>query len=73
MEPVSNWLRVLRYAWSIRLIILAGMLSAAEIALPLIQQFVMIPARTFLVLSIIATFGALVARLIAQKSVGGKE
>ena len=71
---ISNWWKVLRYSWSIRLIVFAGLCSGAEIALPIIQQFVMIPAFLFLGLSILFTALATVARLLAQRSIsGGKQ
>lgn len=71
MRLVAEWWRVLRYAWSIRLLVLAGLLSGAEIALPLIQDLLPIPRGVFAGLSFVATAGAFVARLIAQQSVSG--
>jgi hypothetical protein len=67
MQLVSNWGRVLRRAWSVRFILAAGVLSGAEIALPYLEPS--IPSRMFAVLSAIATGGALIARLVAQKGV----
>ena len=71
MEPVTNWRRVLRYAWSIKLIIVAGLLSGAEIALPLIREVVDVPRGLFAGLSFAATAGAFIARRIAQQTVSG--
>lgn len=68
---VKNWRAVLRRAWSIKLIILAGLLSGAEIALPLIQDLLPIPRGVFAGLSFLATALAFVARLVAQQSVSG--
>jgi hypothetical protein len=34
---VANWRRVLRYAWSIRLMLFAGLLSGLELVLPLLD------------------------------------
>lgn len=68
---VKNWRAVLRRAWSIKLIILAGILSGAEIALPLIQDLLPIPRGVFAGLSFLATAAGLVARLVAQQSVSG--
>lgn len=73
IRPVANWRRVLRHAWSIRLIVLAGILSGIEIALPLIDGFVPIERGLFAALSFLATAGAFVARLIAQQSVSGSD
>jgi len=73
MDLVSNWRRVLRHAWSIRLVVLAGLLSGAEIALPLTRDLVDVPRGLFAGLSFAATAGAFIARLIAQQSVSGGE
>lgn len=47
MRLVAEWRRVLRCAWSIRLLIIAGVLSGAEIGLPLIQDLLPIPRGVF--------------------------
>lgn len=61
-----NWKDVLKKAWSIRLIILAGLLSGAEIGLPLIEPVFDVPRGVFAGLSFVATAGAFIARLAAQ-------
>lgn len=73
MQLVSNWRAVLRRAWSIRLLVVAGVLSGLEAALPFIDQAVAIPRGSFAILSFIATAAAFVARLIAQQSVSGED
>lgn len=64
-ELVPHWKRVLRHAWSIRLIVVAGVLSAAEIVIPLFEDT--IPRGWFAALSVIATIGAFVSRFVVQK------
>lgn len=64
---IPEWRKVLRYAWSIRLIVLAGLLSALEFALPMIGATA-IPNGAFAVLSVFTTFAAFVARILAQGS-----
>ena len=64
---VANWRRVLRCAWSIRLMIVAGLLSGVEIALPLLDGYLPIPRGLFAALSAATTCAAFVARLLAQK------
>lgn len=71
MKPVRDWRRVLRYAWSIRLLILAGIFSGFEVALPLLNGVLPVPAGIFAALSFVATAGAFGMRLIAQKQFGG--
>lgn len=73
MKLVAEWRRVLRRAWSIRLMLLAGLLSGAEIALPLLDGVLPVPAGIFAGLSFAATAGAFVARLVAQKSISNGE
>jgi hypothetical protein len=67
MKLLSNWRQVLRYAWSIRWIALAGVLSGLEIALPLLDGLVPIPPRLFAALAGLATAAAFVSRILAQK------
>lgn len=71
MKLVWNWKRVLKHAWSIRLIVVAGVLSGAEIALPLIREAIDVPAGVFAGLSFLATAGAFISRLVAQEQVSG--
>ena len=67
MRLAANWRRVLRRAWSIRLMIVAGVLSGIEVALPLAGDLVPVPVGVFAGLSALTTAGAFVARLVAQK------
>ena len=70
---VWNWREILRYAWSIRLLIVAGLLSGAEVALPLLDGLLPVPKGVFAGLSFLATGGAFVARLVAQETVSGAQ
>lgn len=65
---VPNWRAVLCRAWSIRLLLLAGVLSGVEVALPLIR-IETLPPRLFAALSGIVAAAAFVARLLAQKGI----
>lgn len=64
---VKNWRDVLRRAWSVRLLIVAGLLSGLEVALPLIDGLYEIPRGIFAAFSGLTVAAAFVARLIAQK------
>jgi hypothetical protein len=68
MDPklAHNWREVLRYAWSIRLMLLAALLSGVKVAL---QFFTDIPTGIFVVLSALTTAAAFVARLVAQNGI----
>lgn len=63
----AEWRGVLRRAWSIRLMILAGLLSGLEVALPMVRDFLPIHPGVFSGLSFFTVGGAFVARLLVQK------
>jgi hypothetical protein len=68
MKLVADWRRVLKRAWSIRLMILAGVLSGVEVilGLPDIALYLDWPQGMFAAASGLATMAAFVARLLAQ-------
>lgn len=62
----SDWRRIVRKAWSVRFIVLAGLFSGLELVLPLyIDHF---PRDVFAGMTIVATIAAFAARIYAQKS-----
>ena len=65
MQLAANWKTILRRAWSVRLMLLAALLSGAEFALPYLGDKV--PPGVFAALGFAVTAAALVARLVAQK------
>lgn len=65
-----EWRKIMRHAWSVRLLVLAFVFSAMEVALPLVQSVLPVPVGVFAALSGLATGGAFVARLLAQKQFG---
>lgn len=67
MKFYDNWKEILRRSWSLRFIILAGVLSGIEVILPFFSED--IPRATFAVLSFIFVCAAFIARLIAQKGI----
>jgi hypothetical protein len=67
MKLYPNWKEILRKAWSIRFLVLAGILSGIEIVLPLFaEQF---PRNVFAILSFVFVGAAFVSRLVAQRDV----
>lgn len=66
MKPIADWRTVLRKAWSLRLMLLAAVLSAVEVALPFFQPD--LPRGLFALLSAVTVGGAFVARLVAQRN-----
>jgi hypothetical protein len=63
---IEDWRRVLKKAWSVRWMIVAGLLSGVEIVLPLFSDS--FPRHIFAAMSFFAVFAALVSRFVAQKS-----
>lgn len=66
MNLIPDWRRVLRKAWSVRLLVLAAVLSGLEVAVPLFATD--IPRGMFAILSFLITCAAFAARLVAQRS-----
>lgn len=70
MTLVNDWQGILKKAWSMRLILLAGLLSGLEAAMPAISNFFqlldIIPPGTFAILSVLVSAGAGISRLVAQ-------
>jgi hypothetical protein len=65
MKLLTNWKDVISKAWSMRLMIIAAILSGVEVVLPFLSES--IPRGTFAVLSGVTVAAAFVARLVAQK------
>lgn len=66
MTPIQNWRQVLVRAWSARLMIIAGLLSGAEVALPFFTDVV--PQGIMAALSSMVVSAAFIARFMAQKN-----
>lgn len=73
MKLVADWRGVIRHAWSIRLMLFAGLLSGIEVALPLVHNFIPIPPGIFAAATAITVAAAFVARLVAQKTFTGEK
>lgn len=67
MKLVANWRRVVRKAWSVRLMLLAAFLSAVEVGLGLTDARTLgLPEGAFAATSCLVTALAFVARFLAQ-------
>lgn len=67
MKLYDNWKEIVRKAWSIRFMLIAGVLSGIEIVLPMFaEQF---PRNTFAILTFIFVAAAFVSRIVAQRNV----
>lgn len=69
MQLIDDWKKKAPKLWSIRLGLLAGLLSGAEVVLPLFADLA--PRGWFAVASFVLTVAALVARLVAQPKLHG--
>lgn len=69
MKLVANWRAVLSKAWSVRLMLLAALLSGLEVTMPLLDGYVDIPPRLFAVLSGLTVAAAFIARIVAQRNI----
>ncbi|MGY6251696.1 DUF7940 domain-containing protein [Bosea thiooxidans] len=72
MIPVHNWREVLRYAWSIKLTLIASALGAIEFVLPIFFDSPPFERGLFAALAAFVSLGAAVARVFAQPELSGK-
>ena len=69
MKLTANRRAVMTHAWSVRLMLLASLLSCLEVALPLMHGFFPLDSGVFALLLFFATAGAIIARFVAQKGI----
>ncbi len=67
MNLIPDWKIVARKAWSVRLMVLASILSGCEAVLPY-AEFVL-PRGSFALLSFVIVTLALLARFVAQRDI----
>jgi hypothetical protein len=65
MKMLDDWHWIVRHAWSFRLNIMAGVLAAAEIVLPLFVDDM--PHGMFAGLTLITVVASSIARVVAQR------
>jgi hypothetical protein len=61
----KDWRKILKRAWSVRLMVLAAIFSGLEVMFPLLE--LNIPPKLFASISGFLTAGALITRFVAQK------
>lgn len=70
MKLLPNWKRVLRKAWSMRFMLLAGVLAGCEAVLTAFgPDFLPMPPWARMVVVMVVIFAAFVSRLVAQKDI----
>ena len=69
MSLIHDWRRVLKRAWSLRLIVLATIFSGLEVAVQFLQDDFepLFPKGVFAIIAGVVSIAAFVARLMAQK------
>ena len=67
MKLQSNWLDLIKKAWSIRFMLLAFIFTMAEVMLPFFSNE--FPPKLFALMSGLSVAGAFISRLVAQKDV----
>lgn len=72
MRIVDNWRAVLRHAWSVRLMVLAAILTGMEAAVPYLD-WLPIPRGLFALGSALVSAGAIYARFVLQRPISGGE
>lgn len=70
MKLLPNWKAILWRAWSVRLMIVAAVLSGLETSFTLAGNFLNLPRGLFALLAFFATCGAFIARFAAQNDIG---
>lgn len=69
MRLIDDWQWVVTKAWSVRLLLIAAVLSGLEVTIQVVIAFSItppIPPGIFAVLSGLVTIAALIARFVAQ-------
>ena len=66
MTLLPDWKRILKKAWSVRLMALASILSGCEAVLPY-AEFIL-PRGSFAAVSFVIVTAALLSRFVVQKS-----
>lgn len=64
MRLHQDWKRIVKKAWSFRLLLIAGLLSGCEVVLPYYSDS--FPRSMFAILSIVVTLLATIARVTSQ-------
>ena len=65
MNLAPDWKKILKKAWSVRLLVVSALFTAAEVVVPLFYD--QLPRNMFALLSGVTAAGALIARVTLQK------
>lgn len=66
MKLANDWKKVIKRAWSIRWMVIAGLLTGLEAILPYVTES--IPRGVMAILSFVAIGGGFISRIVVQKN-----
>ena len=66
MQLIPEWKHVLRRAWSVRFLALAGILTGCEFLLPLYMES--IPREVFIGLVMLVSVAGIISRVVSQSA-----
>lgn len=71
MKLIDDWKTIVKKAWSVRLLLLAGLMSGIEVMVQVLEPSLSadLPKGLFASISGLVTAAALVARVLAQNGV----
>lgn len=76
IKPVEDWRLILRHAWSVRFMVIAAVLSGAEVTISVMMAYGVrvpyVPPGTAAGLAGLVTVAAFVSRFVAQQKLGAK-
>lgn len=75
LKLIPEWRRVLKHAWSVRMLYLAAALSGLEAVVPLLPDLARnrVPTIVLAIASFLVIMGAFIARFVVQHKVRGDE
>ena len=73
MKLARDWKKVLKHAWSVRLMALGVALQVLDAAMPYLPAIIPAYPGVLLLFSIASILGGLISRFIAQKTVSGED
>jgi len=71
VNPIPEWKKTLRYAWSVRFAILAGLFSAGEVVIAYFPDA--LPRGAMAGVAGVCSMGALVTRFLMQKNLKNED
>ncbi|OCP21886.1 MULTISPECIES: hypothetical protein [unclassified Ensifer] len=73
MKLHRDWKKILKNSWNVRIIAAAAILSGIEAFIPFLPALISVPPIVMALLTPLTLMAALVARLIAQKTISGDQ